>query len=1148
MTQPKPHPTGANAKSAASAAAVPANRGFQTRYQVLGRLGRGGLGEVLLAFDNETRREVALKIMRGELTDARRRRRFFAEALISSQLQHPGIVPIYTIHDDEHFYTMRPIRGYSLARVLRMLKRKDRATLDSFPLSRLVDILIQVAQAVGYAHHRGVVHGDLKPHNIMIGDYGEVLTLDWGLARLPKHLPADAAATAPLRVDALAQASAAITSDGKIDIDAVAAGGGEVNEADTVDLFEQRPEGIDSGRLPATSGPSHSSVSTRTFARSLTPDGSGDSSRLPVVEPRPDLPDLPVARNAASLQAARGSGAHSGIASPPGRSQTVRVEQSNVRVSIPDDMQPDKNEPIAGTPAYMAPEVISGHLPDYASDVYSLGATLYECLTLTKLHPGKEVPEILASVKAGQFQAPHKVAPDRRIPLELSRICMTALEMKSRSRFPSALALAQQLKKFREGRTNWHLIYRENFIDRPKPGSWEQTSGAWSWGEDGLSLNTTEKLEGVLHFIQACPRDIRIELEGLVLPDQAGELSILMSAKPPAAGHRATNGYCFQFGANRNTRVKIAKDDVDLLMDPSFRYTPGMIHTVVAERRGDLLRILVDDAVALEYRDLVPLTGPKIGIYTYGPGTRLHRVAIYGGGISETVSCLSVPDDYFNNKKFDDALRRYLTIADAMPDTETGLTARMKAGLCLMELGNLGGALSHFDKLGDSFFQGYRYYGQALVAARQKDFDTELTALRRAMESRTPEARDTARLLVWERIGQMIERGQRPDCALKLLQLARESMRKRDAWQYGHHCMVLTTFLLRDYRCEQARELMSDLESAQFDEHESRETRMSNYCLIEMANCRFDEVLKMTREYEQRIVQNTSVLKTILSYRVRALTYTHRYQAVYSLLDHLAEKGNQTPGIQTNIAQLRADTLLHEMRPTSAWQTLERAMSMFQNVSALTSQLIIAQVNLAIRAGRYRAALHLVARFPKIEIGSKLIEENNFMLAGLAWSMLGDQRAALQAYRQVLLRQNDTAYEIIQTAMVRSAIVAREIDPAQAQKFLDQAAARGDIGIPARLLALFQQKRDLPQLLADTPPLHHDFLYFFAAEWLRAQGSNAEAEALYRQAIAQSRLPYGMVHSQAIARLQSMSAPFDPPAWREPIPDALEQLEKLPFE
>ncbi|MGH7145998.1 MAG: protein kinase domain-containing protein [Planctomycetota bacterium] len=1119
--------------------AAPNVQVFNNRYRVLGRLGKGGLGEVLLAFDEETRREVALKIMRGDLSEPRRRRRFFAEAVISAQLQHPGIVPIYTIHSDEHFYTMRPISGNSLGRILRLLRRKDKAAGDSYPLSRLLDILIQVAQAVGYAHHRGVVHGDLKPHNIMIGDYGEVLTLDWGLARLPKHLPADIAPASALRVDALVQSTLSQSASGATVDDITAPG--EVTEADTVELFD-RHETADSSRLGAAgAGSARSSISARSLARGLSIDSSGPVA--PAAGGEESSSELPLGRAHA---AARPSGALAAALPHLGHGGAVRLESSNERITLPESMQPDKHELIAGTPAYMAPEVISGHPPDYASDVYALGVTLYECLTLQKLHTGADMQEIIASVKAGQIRPPHKVAPERRIPLELSRICMTALAQKSRNRPASALELAQQLKKFRDGRTNWHLIYRENFLDRPKPGSWEQVEGKWRWDVEGLGLEAHETAQGVLHFIQACPRDLRVEVEGLVLPDEPGELSILMSAKPPVGGNRRTNGYCFQFGANYNVRSKIAKDDVDVVVDPTTRYLPGVVHTLVAERRGDLLRLLVDDEVCLEYRDMVPLSGPRVGLYTYGSGARVHRISIYGGGISETVSCLAVPDDYFNTRKFEEAQRRYLTIADAMSDTETGLIARFKAGLCGIELGDLPGALSHFARLSETFYQGYCHYGQALVAARQKDMAGETAALRQALESKTPEAREIARLMVWERMSQLMERGQMPDHVMELLKMARERLRKRDHWQYNHHAAMTIAFLLRDFRFRQAEELMDDLYQRGDLYPEMQISLMNEQAAIALGECRYDDLLKMTREFETEMVLNPQTQKYLLVPRVRALVYSRRFEAAYALLDAILARGNLSPLIHAQVLLYKADGLFQNLRPASAWQLMERAVSMFQNVTVIRAMLIIAQVNVAIRLGRYRAALQLLKRFPDGEMGSHRVEENNLILAGLAWSMLNDPRRALQSFRQVLMRNPDKAHEVLQTALLRSAIVSVPLDPQQAQRYLEQADAQGDIGVNGRVLDFLLGRRSFDEVHGSTAPVARDILCYYVGEWELAHGRRDKATEMFLRAANESPLPFGWIHGQARVRLEELGRPLEPLAFHEAIPAELEALEANP--
>ncbi len=162
------------------------------RYEPVVPLGRGGMGVVWRATDTVLHRDVALKVLRPELLfSARALQRFEEEAKVTAQLQHPSIVPIFDLgrlDDGRVWFTMREVRGRTLEVLLQQvheaLDAGAEATDDGFSLRRLIDAVHRVCEAVAYAHARGVVHRDLKPSNIMIGGYGEVQVLDWGLAKV----------------------------------------------------------------------------------------------------------------------------------------------------------------------------------------------------------------------------------------------------------------------------------------------------------------------------------------------------------------------------------------------------------------------------------------------------------------------------------------------------------------------------------------------------------------------------------------------------------------------------------------------------------------------------------------------------------------------------------------------------------------------------------------------------------------------------------------------------------------------------------------------------------------------------------------------------------------------------------------------------
>jgi hypothetical protein len=161
----------------------------RSRYTLTRLHAEGGLGRVWIARDGDLNRDVALKELKSSPADHPEAwRRFLKEAQVTGQLEHPNIVPVYELgrrgEDNQPFYTMRFVRGQTLREAAADFHRGRRDGKDD-PVEwlRLLQVFVSICNAVSYAHSRGAIHRDLKPENVILGDFGEVLVLDWGLAK-----------------------------------------------------------------------------------------------------------------------------------------------------------------------------------------------------------------------------------------------------------------------------------------------------------------------------------------------------------------------------------------------------------------------------------------------------------------------------------------------------------------------------------------------------------------------------------------------------------------------------------------------------------------------------------------------------------------------------------------------------------------------------------------------------------------------------------------------------------------------------------------------------------------------------------------------------------------------------------------------------
>jgi eukaryotic-like serine/threonine-protein kinase len=372
------------------------------RYTLTHLHAKGGMGRVWLARDGALGRQIALKELRPDQADnSIVCSRFLYEAKITAQLEHPGIVPVYELGEgDVPYYTMRFVRGRTLSEAIRAYHKKRTAgEADSVGKVELLTAFVNVCHAVAYAHSRGIIHRDLKGQNVVLGDFGEVMVLDWGLAKRvgPDQQadgserevaivnPAPGAAIAPV-LDAVSHSAATCATDGNAD--------------DGSTLPESHD--IHSGSVPSSSPMSNGSERDRT-----NPSSNGSASHP--------------SRSSPGRQVNRESGA-----GPDGTMQGQ----------------------LLGTPAYMAPEQAQGRhdLVDERTDVYGLGAILYEILTGRPPFIALKTSEIIRKVCQEAPTSPRQILAT--IPPGLEKVCMKALRKPLAERYTTAADLAQEVQRY----------------------------------------------------------------------------------------------------------------------------------------------------------------------------------------------------------------------------------------------------------------------------------------------------------------------------------------------------------------------------------------------------------------------------------------------------------------------------------------------------------------------------------------------------------------------------------------------------------------------------------------------------------------------------------------------------------------------------
>ncbi|MGH7143472.1 MAG: protein kinase domain-containing protein [Planctomycetota bacterium] len=656
------------------------------KYQVEGHLGTGGAGDVFLVRDPEFDREVALKRARGAIRQSTRAmHRFAAEGRLMGQLQHPTIPPVFHLAQDPAgawFYTLLRVRGRTLSDVL---KERRRNPQSAWTQRRVIEVFVTVCTGIAYAHSRGVIHRDLKPQNIMLGEYGQVYILDWGLAKvLGRDLneqPAGLAGGIRLYTAPRTLYEEYLDAHGGKPPTGAAAGAEPLpqeaweDEGETVGAADLSPDLPDSPATPATPASAASGATPATPLKAVSTESArmfaaGDARSAAISDETPVRPWTPAQAGDAGV-----------------------TMQGTV----------------LGTPQYMAPEQARGDVRffDQRADIYALGAILFEILTGRKLRGGLDASGAISSAKSGARPDFAKVLGGRRIEPDLQEICERALEPELFTRYGSVPALLADLRSWLDGERHWKLSYDIDFSQQPPaaaatgaPVDWIETVGKWTVRDGWLVQTSTEGAGGgILHLNRDFAGDVRVELIGEVTAGSEGELSVFVAAPVKPLRRHSDDGYCVQFGADHRQIAKLSRDGVDVNLVEDQPLELGRTYVILVELIEGRVRLEVNGRELFAHRDLFPLQGSRVGLYAWGLGSRIQRFRVFSAGVPRQRPALAVPDVQAARGQWAGAVEEYERVALSHPGSEEGDEALFKSGMCLVELGRMDEARARFEQL-----------------------------------------------------------------------------------------------------------------------------------------------------------------------------------------------------------------------------------------------------------------------------------------------------------------------------------------------------------------------------------------------------------------------------------------------------------------
>jgi serine/threonine protein kinase len=609
-------------------------------YKIGTKIAQGGMGVVYEAFDLNLERNVAMKVLSSKIETSRASiLRFVQESRVTGRLEHPNIIPLYEMGINKQgaaFYTMKLVHGITLKEILDKIAAKDADAISRFSLPRLLTIFEKVCDAVAFAHSKGIIHRDLKPQNVMVGEYGEVLLLDWGLA---KH----------------------------------------IDEEDNTELQSRKMIGSDISGSDSTQTVEGLVLGTPDF---MAPEQVTRESHIDV---RTDIFALGgILYNILCLRA------------PYGTSSTLDEKIDNIKlVKIPHPtsfnspaklkkrklfLQKDSNRTESTT--IVLSHCSNGKVPN------ALSAVAMKAMAIKpeeRYQSAQEIQKDVQAYQSGFMTSAEEAGMFKSLILLIKRhrkeafligtglfiiILLTAIFIKEQfeSEREKEKALQGMLeaekhqhvlesKEAAEARREWIPIFQDDFSDPNVDKRWDILG---SWKVENGELHVWGEGAHILRLKTSTVEDVRLEFDCHQEGDYLSDISCFVGSSERnwdiknTTRMRDVNAYLFQFGGFLNTINRLAFAGEPLLIKPSTPIIRSKLYHVCVEKNGTLFKCAVNHDVVLEHQlksHSTDFTSNRfsLGLYGWKADTYYDNVRVYSLNLPLKGDLLDIAQDFLSH-------------------------------------------------------------------------------------------------------------------------------------------------------------------------------------------------------------------------------------------------------------------------------------------------------------------------------------------------------------------------------------------------------------------------------------------------------------------------------------------------------------------